>query len=233
MPTAQKRPPGRPRGRPPAKPRVTKAPAADPLDDLIGDASDQEKAELANGLDLGVVFGGVSASWLAHVFGMDKNTVKKKLAAGNCTIVGKNKGTPLYTIKEAAGFLIPPKVDLATYVKGLRPQDLPPILNAAYWDAMLKRQKWEVLAGDLWHTHDVLDVFGTLATRIKSTIQLWPEQVKGLSEKQRADLQQRADSLLNDIHDIMIHQPREGHVESSIADQDLSLTGEDGADELI
>lgn len=219
------------RGRPPANPRARKTtppPAAEPDDLIGGGATADEVQELANGLDLGVVYGGVSASWLAHVFGMDKNTVKKKLANGNCTIVGKNKGTPLYTIKEAAGFLIAPKVDLATYVKSLRPNDLPPILNDSYWAAMLKRQKWEENAGDLWRTNDVMDVFGTLATRIKSTIQLWPENVKGLTDAQRLSLQQQTDSLLNDIHDIMVAAPLERRTPSSAEEPDDS-----GEDELV
>ncbi len=212
------------RGRPPKDPRASK-----PVEeDLIGGSTSDEKQELADGLDLGVVYGGVSASWLAHVFGMDKNTVKKKLAQGNCTIVGKNKGTPLYTIKEAASYLVPPKVDIDSYMRSLRYNDLPPMLQAAYWDAMTKRQKWEKEAGMLWRTDDVMDVLGKFATTIKSTIQLFPENVKGLTDKQRIGLQQQVDSLLNDIHEIMISAPREGYTPSSV----VAINGQED-DELV
>ncbi len=131
------------RGRPPKDPRASK-----PVEeDLIGGSTSDEKQELADGLDLGVVYGGVSASWLAHVFGMDKNTVKKKLAQGNCTIVGKNKGTPLYTIKEAASYLVPPKVDIDSYMRSLRYTDLHPRLQAANWSALTKGQNWKKKPG--------------------------------------------------------------------------------------
>lgn len=220
MPTAQRKP-GRPRGRQPTNPRAQKAtPAPEPEDDLIGSSPEAPKDDMAQGLDLGVVYGGVSASWLAHVFGMDKNTVKKKLAQG-CTIVGKNKGTPLYTIKEAAQYLVTPKVDLATYVKSLRPNDLPPILNDAYWAAMLKRQKWEENAGDLWRTVDVLEVFGGLSMMLKTTIQLWTDEldrVQGMTDAQRVALTQMTDGLLNNIHEILVTAPKLRNTPSSMVD---------------
>lgn len=196
------------RGRPPSNPKATKKPASttkpadDDYEDLIGPSSTEELS-----LDIGAVYGGVSANWLCHVFGMDRVTVKKRLAEGKCQVAGKNKGTPLYLIKDAAAWLVKPQVDLTKYIQGLRPNDLPPILNAAYWDAMLKRQKWEENAGDLWRTKDVIDVLGNLATTLKSTIQLWPEQVSGLSDKQRLELEQRAAGLLDSIHHILVTAP--------------------------
>lgn len=123
--------PGKKRG--PYKPRAPKTSSAQSTEDLNGALPTSHNAEepTLDGLDLGLVAGGVSAAWLGHVFGHDKNTIKKKLA--KCPVAGKNRNTPLYLIKDAAAWLVPPKVDVMTYIKNLPPADLPPRLNAAYW----------------------------------------------------------------------------------------------------
>lgn len=180
-----------------------------------------------DGLDLGLVYGGVSAHWLSHVFGMDKNTIKKKLA--KCEIAGKNGATPLYRIKDAAAWLIPPKVDIMTYIKSLRPQDLPPVLNDAYWGAMRKRQVVLKEAGDTWGTEAVLKVFGTAALRIKSSVQLWVdelERVHGLSDEQRRILIQMSDGLLEDVYEIFVSAPKLGHTPSTLAEHDNEAAAE-------
>ena len=174
-----------------------------------------------DGLDLGQVYGGVSAAWLGHVFGQDKNTIKKKLA--KCEVAGKNGATPLYRIKDAAAWLIPPKVDIMTYIKGMRPQDMPPVLNDAYWGAMRKRQVVLKEAGDTWATNDVLRVFGEAALRIKSTVQLWVdelERVHGLSDEQRRILVQMSDGLLEDVYQIFVTAPKESRTRSTLAEHD-------------
>ena len=204
-------------GRPPKNPRAKKVetPTADDLDDLSGATEKPSDEDLS--LDMGTVYGGVSAHWLSHVFGMDRVTVKKRLAEGKCKIVGKGRtGAPMYLVRDAAAWLVKPQVDITSYIKSLRPNDLPPILNAAYWDAMLKRQKWEENAGDLWRTNDVMDVFGSLAATLKSTIQLWPEQVSGRTDKQRLELEQRCDGLLNAIHHILVESPNARRTPSSM-----------------
>lgn len=223
-------PAGRRRGRPPKNQSSAQA-----AEDLLGTPPPTPKDEEPDlsGLDLAEVYGGVSAAWLGHVFGMDKNTIKKKLA--KCEVAGRNRGTPLYRIKDAAAWLVPPKVDLMTYIKSLRPQDMPPQLNDAYWSAMGKRQKVLQEAGELWRTPDVLDVFGKAAIKIKSTVQLWTDEVDrvhGLSDEQRAMLIRMADGLLEDIHEIFISAPRQGSTRSTITEHDDAAPAEE-LDDLI
>lgn len=212
------------RGRPR---KVKEEPKHDPyFDDIIGGETEPDDAsgtpaELKQGLDLALVYGGVSAAWLGHVFGMDKNTVKKKLA--KCPVATMKKATPHYAIKEAAAYLIPPKVDLLSYIKSLRPQDLPPVLSDAYWAAQLKRQKWEVNAGELWHTDDVMEVLGDMAKMLKNTIQLWTDEldrIHGLNDQQRTSLTQMCDGLLNEIHDALVSAPLRKSTLASVADED-------------
>lgn len=132
------------------------------------------------------------------------------MAAANIEIVGQRNGGPLYRIADAAQYLVKPKVDLVSYVKSLRPNDLPPILNDAYWGAMLKRQKWEENAGDLWRTEAVLEVFGDLALSFKTTVNLWVEEVDrqdSLSPEQRKILTDLTDRLLEQVHEQMVEAP--------------------------
>ena len=225
--------PGKKRG--PYKPRAPKS-SAQSTDDLLGappkSAVDEEPT--LDGLDLAQVYGGVSAAWLGHVFGMDKNTIKKKLA--KCEVAGKNRGTPLYRIKDAAAWLVPPKVDLMTYIKSLRPQDMPPQLNDSYWSAMGRRQKVLADAKELWRTPDVLDVFGSAAIKIKSTVQLWVDEVDrvhGLSDEQRTMLTRMADGLLSDIHEIFVTAPRERSTFSTITEHEAPPSPAEGLDDLI
>lgn len=172
--------------------------------------------------DLSTIFAGVSSHWLGTVFGMDPLTVKKKLGKAGVPVMGKRKGGNLYALKDAAQYLIKPRVDLQEYIKGLRPNDLPPMLNDAYWRAMIQRQKWEENAGDLWRTDDVLAVFGELAMSIKSQVSLWVEEldrVHGLSPDMRTQVTQMSDNLLQQIHEIMVEAPTRKRTVSSIYEE--------------
>lgn len=180
--------------------------------------------------DLGLVVGGVSAAWLGHVFGMDKNTIKKRLAG--CPVATIVRGTPQYLIKEAANYLANPRVDIEEYIRSVRAQDLPPQLSDTYWSALGKRQKVLKEAQETWNTADVLEVFGRANIKIKSTVQLWVdevERVQGLTDAQRAMLVRMSDGLLEDIYEIYVKEPSMHATRSTIKEYDE----EPGRDELI
>lgn len=186
-------------------------------DDLIGNSEPKEEIRL----DIAEVYGGVSANWLATMFGHDKNTIKKKLAKANLEIVGRRNGGPLYRLADAAPHLVKPEVDLVEYVRGLRPNDLPPILNDAYWSAMIRRQKWEENARDLWRTEDVLEVLGDLNFQVRNTVNLWVEEVdrvEALSQEQRDVIVAQADRLLQLFYDMLVELPRKRKTYSSEAE---------------
>lgn len=224
------------RGRPPKNPPA--APAEDFVEDLIGDI-DSPSDEPLEAPDkvvtaLADVYGGVSASWLAQVFGHDKNTIAKKLASAGCEVVGRRNGGPLYRIPDAAAYLVKPKVDLVGYIKSLRPNDLPPMLNDAYWSAMIKRQKWEENARDLWRSEDVLKVFGDLAISFKTTANLWVEEVErieGLTQEQRLLITQLTDRLLDNVYKLMVETPKQSKTRPSIFEDGASPDEGEGVSE--
>lgn len=221
------KPTGKPRGRPSKtqKPLPKKAaPKVLPLedDDLIGGADPAPEADDEVVIALSDVYGGVSSSWLAQVFGHDKNTIAKKLASAGIEVVGRRNGGPLFRIPDAAAYLVKPKVDLVSYIKSLRPNDLPPMLNDAYWSAMIKRQKWEENAGELWRTADVLEVFGDLAIMFKTTVNLWVEEVErlqGLTVDQRRVLTTQSDKLLEQVYELMVEAPARRKTTSVIVEE--------------
>lgn len=148
---------------------------------------------------------GVTVAWLSQVFGMDPSTVKKRLA--DCPPMSRRKAGYVYALPQAAKYLVKPVFDVQTYLRGMKPSDLPPQLTKEYWDAALKRQLWEERAGDLWRTAKVLEVLSDTFLMMKSTIQLWTEDLErktGLTAEQRTELVKRTDSLQNEIHQSLV-----------------------------
>lgn len=216
----------------PAKKNPSTPVVEDDLEDLIGEAALPEVPETVV-TALADVYGGVSASWLAQVFGHDKNTIAKKLASAGCEVVGRRNGGPLYRIPDAAAYLVKPKVDLVAYIKSLRPNDLPPMLNDAYWSAMIKRQKWEENARELWRSEDVLKVFGDLAISFKTTANLWVEEVErieGLTQEQRLLITRMTDRLLDKVYHLMVDAPKNSHTRSSIFEEGASPDEAEGGE---
>lgn len=164
------------------------------------------------------VFAGVTRTWLADVFRMDSTTVKKRLS--NCPTSGKRRGHPVYDLVLAAQYLVPPRVDVSEYIKAMRPNDLPPILQSAYWDAQKKRQDWEINAGELWKTDDVVEVFSETFKVIKTSVMLWSdnlEQTHGLTDTQRKALTEMSDALMADIYTSLVKQHQRQQTPSQLA----------------
>lgn len=150
---------------------------------------------------------GVTVSFLAQVFRMDANKVKRLLAT--CPVKetrrrGETQVQHIYDLATAASYLVPPKVDLESLIERLRPEDLPVKLQTAYWDAQRKRQTVEEHAGDLWRTDKVRQVLGRMFQTIKFTTQLWGDSIErahGLTKDQRETLTTLVDQLQQDIYD--------------------------------
>jgi len=190
----------------------------DDIEDILGQASDKPNDDEFS-LDMTDIERGVSITWLAYAFHMDKNTVKRRIAP--LESIGKKLGHPVYAMRQAAAYLIQPKVDIADWIKKLRPNDLPPLLQETFWAAALKRQKWEENAGDLWRTDAILDVFGELAMSIKSQVQLWVENVDrnhNISPEIRKAITEQSDNLLAEIHKILIEAPSKKRTENQLSE---------------
>ena len=148
---------------------------------------------------------GVTVSFLAQVFGHDPAKVKRLLV--NCPIKhsrqrGRTQRQHLYDLSTAASYLVEPKISVEDVLAQIKREDLPPAINTAFWDAQLKRQKWEENAGQLWRTETIGGAIGGMFQTIKFTIQLWADTIErqtGLSEEQRDLLNDMTDKLQQDI----------------------------------
>lgn len=197
-------PPPPRRGRPPGK---KKAPPVSPPEDKAGSTTIVEARN------------GVTVYWLAQVFGMTPENVRRRL--GDCPPLAQSGKGYRYDIKTAASYLVDPKIDIEKYLKQLRATDLPASLQKEIWDARLKRQKWEVMAGELWHTQDVMSVLSRTFATIKSTAQLWPDTIErqtGLTEDQRELLIKLSDSLQDEIYQGLQEMVKERGTKASIYD---------------
>lgn len=205
--------------------RPKKKPVLDEDDDLIGDAP----AEV--GSDWAEYVKPVSMTFLMQVFKMDRLTVKKKLAELPPIRMAKG-GVPEYDFRQAAAYLVKPKVDIAEYIKTLRPTDLPAYLQDQWWAAQLKRQKWQKEAGELWPTDDVIAVFGDVFQHMKTTMQLWVDQIAenhAVTPAMRTELVQLVDGLQRDLHERLVAMPHETARRNQLREfDDLPAGGEDG-----
>ena len=158
---------------------------------------------------------GVSVAWLSQVFGMEQNAVKAKLRHCRPKTMrrrGEKMMTVLYDIKDAAPYLVTPAFSTAEYLRAVKRGDLPPALQQTIWDALLKRQKWEENAGQLWRTEKVREVLGGTFQTIKFTIQLWVETIErqtGMTAEQREIIIKQADGLQAEIYDALVRRAGE------------------------
>lgn len=177
---------------------------------------------------------GVTTYWLAQVFGMVPETVRKRLAdVAPVEVTGKSNK---YRVRDAAPYLVEPKVDIESYMKNMKAGDLPALLQKEIWDARLKRQKWEAQAGDLWHTEDVIAVLSEVFSTIKSTVQLWPDTVErtvGLADDQRELLINMGDTLQDEIYRKLQEMAKSKSTKSSIADLDEGNTDSEDVEDLL
>jgi len=178
------------------------------IEDLIG-GEDETEDDVANepivigeSPDITQIFRGVTVTWLMQAFRMDRSTVKKRMA--NCQPLKYGKGNvPIYDFVQACEYLVKPKVDLDEYLKRLKPEDLPLDLRKEYWEAQLKKQRWEEKAGQLWRTEDVIEVYSEALKHIKTSTQVWASNLDrktGLSTEQYDLLISMTDRLLSDMH---------------------------------
>lgn len=176
---------------------------------------------------------GVSVNWLSQVFKMTPENVRRRLA--DCPPVAVDGKANKYDVKDAAEYLVDPKIDLDRYLKDMKSSDLPASLQKEIWDARLKRQKWEVQAGELWHTSDVLAVLSSTFGIIKSSVQLWPDTVErqtGITDAQRELLIKLGDTLQNEVHQGLLGAAKERNTKPSLFSIDEDEEDDDLEDVL-
>jgi hypothetical protein len=159
--------------------------------------------------------GVVSINWLSAVFRMDTKAVVKRLSS--CppikALPADGRTGRLYDLATAARYLVTPAMDTEDFLKVLNRNDLPPALQTQFWDAMMKRQRWEKEAGQLWPSDRVIAVLSEVFQTLKFTSQLWVDSLEREVEvtgPQRKVLQKLVDSLMQEIHDTLVEKAETG-----------------------
>lgn len=132
-------------------------------------------------------FDGMTIPRLAQLFRLDRRTVTEKLRPLRPT--GDRRGAPTYHVADAAPYLVEPIVDIEKYLQNVGPGDLPPALQAQYWNAQNGKLKYKEQAGDLWRTSQVLEVLTGVFRSLTQSLRLLADRVEsqtGLTTEQRA-----------------------------------------------
>jgi len=153
-----------------------------------------------------LLYDGASLSQLALLFDLDNREIARKLhGVSPC---GERQGYPIYRVKDAAPFLVPPETrDIEKAIKRMSPKDLPPALTKEYWSAQQARLKFEEDNGDLWRTGDVIEAMSETFKTLRMSILLLRDQVErqtDLTDRQRDIIQTSIDELLNRLADSLL-----------------------------
>lgn len=147
-----------------------------------------------------LILAGLTATDMATVLGVSRTSVQAAVTA--CRPVGKRSNRPIYAIADVAPLVVKPVLDVESYIKKLKPKDLPPSLQKAFWDAQEARQSFEERAGNLWHTHRVQEVIGKLVMIVRQRLVLAADQVDRqapLTEEQRKLVQALFDNTISEL----------------------------------
>lgn len=179
---------------------------------------------------LAAIAGGVTTTWLAKAFRIPKNKIERYLAGVKPIAEGAN-GIALYDLPEAAAYIVDPKRDLADYLKTVKPDQLPEKLREVYWNAMLKRQRWEERARHLWRSEDVLVAMSEVFQMIRTTLQILPDDIDRamtLTPEQRTTLTRVIDGIQDSIHKSLLDYSNGRATPSSLAE-----VGDEDEEDLI
>lgn len=170
---------------------------------------------------------GVPVRWLSLVFGHTEHVVKRRLKDVRPVDVGAH-GNPLYTVVEAAPYLVEPKMDLKEFLLSIRDEDLPDDLRLKFWSARRQRNKTLLEEGELWWRAEVVAKFGEILLALREKLQLAPEIIErqtGVTPDQYKLLRGIIDSVQDDMHKTIL--------ELAAKDQTLSVLGGSEEDEVV
>lgn len=144
-----------------------------------------------------IIYEGATIRQLSIMFKMDPKVVTQKVAS--LIPVGRRRGTPIFSVPEAASRLVPPGYEIERAIKNMNHSDLPPMLQSAFWTSLEKRAKYEEMIGDLWRTARVVRLISVLFNSVRLILRLLPDTIEreaGLTSEQKAIVRRVVDGAL-------------------------------------
>jgi hypothetical protein len=171
--------------------------------------------------------GEASMAQIAHLFRTDAKTLPRRLR--RLRPVATRSGVNVYSIRDAAGYLVKPSYSIEQYLRNMHPNELPVGLMKEVWAGQKSRQGYETQAGDLWPTRQVVEYLAEAFKEGRMTILLFPETVErevGVTDAQRRIIRRLCDGLIDDLRKHLVEH-FENYVPSPAAEQ-LQLQSSDG-----
>jgi hypothetical protein len=133
-----------------------------------------------------IIYEGATMRQLAIMFKMDPKVVTSKVSS--LVPVGRRRGTPIYSVPEAASRLVKPGYEIERVIMNMNHSDLPPMLQNAFWSAQKTRASYEEMIGDLWRTSRVVRLISVLFNSVRMILLLLPDTIEreaGLTREQK------------------------------------------------
>ncbi|EGR0666953.1 DUF1441 family protein [Vibrio cholerae] len=141
-----------------------------------------------------------SISKIAECFGMSRNTVSKRLREFNVQPSGKERGSDVYALKDAAPALF--KSDSLPAGAVFDPNKMPPGMRKDWYQSENERVKLEKALGQLCESGDVARNYALLAKSVIQVMETMPDVLErdcGLTPSQVSKVQQSIDDLRDQI----------------------------------
>lgn len=185
------------------------------------------------------LFAGATVSDIAILFRRDRREVTSKIV-GNVRPVGKRGKVDTYLIRDVAPYFVKFVGDIETHIRNMRPEDLPPKLQKAYYDGLKGKIDYQLREGQVWHQDKIIEVFSAAAKIIRSNLLLLPEEIgrqTELTEDQKtrlrgsisATIQKMQDSLFEHFQKPEDSEPKT--TDENASDAPSAQVGEGGLDE--
>lgn len=152
---------------------------------------------------------GCTPTELAKLFRMPLQTVRDSIK--EIPPAGKRGAREIYRVDQVAAALIrdsESEADQIERILKLKHTELPKMLSKEFWYAQTQKQKYDIAAGNLWATEDVIARAGDAFKTMRLSLQLMADTVdrnESLTETQRQTILDLVDGTLNDMREKLIY----------------------------
>lgn len=132
---------------------------------------------------------------LAQLFETDAKTLPKRLKM--VLPKGTRAGNKVYSIREAAQYIVTPGYEIEEYIRQMSPQEMHPLLSKEFWNGQRARLEYEIKLGNHWPTEDVIEFIGELGQAMRMVYLLLADDVnrsEPLTDGQRKEILRLADA---------------------------------------
>lgn len=134
---------------------------------------------------------------LAQLFETDAKTLPKRLRM--VMPAGTRRGNKVYSIKQAAEYIVTPGYEIEEFIAQMSPQEMSPLLSKEFWNGQRARLEYEIKIGTHWPTEQVVEYLGELANVFRMSLLLLADDVnreQSLTDGQRKAILRISDNAL-------------------------------------